>query len=252
MDFAGPISFVIVSSIFIKGLYKKWIPLFKKSFTFDSIDPKSIIIKKTAEFVKKELHEAEGGHDWWHTQRVWSLAKKINETERGDFLTVELGSLLHDVADYKFHDGNEETGPAKATEFLSSLNVDESIINHIRRIISNISFKGGNEIQSFRSIELDIIQDADRLDAMGAIGIARAFNYGGYKGRELYNPDILPVLNMTKEQYKTSSAPTINHFYEKLLLLKELMNTPTGKAMAIKRHRFMEAFLKEFFDEWEI
>lgn len=216
------------------------------------MDPKSIIIKKTAEFVKEELHGAEGGHDWWHTQRVWSLAKNINETERGDFLIVELGSLLHDVADYKFHDGDENAGPQKAADFLRSLAVGEDTTQHIKQIIAHISFKGGNETQSFRSKELDIIQDADRLDAMGAIGIARAFNYGGYKGREIYNPDVLPVLNMTKEQYKTSSAPTINHFYEKLLLLKDLMNTPTGKAMAIKRHRFMEAFLKEFFDEWEI
>jgi len=214
--------------------------------------PESIIIKKTVEFIKKELHGAEGGHDWWHTQRVWNLAKKINETEKGDFFVVELGSLLHDVADYKFHDGDEETGPAVAKGFLRSLKVAEDITDHICQIISNISFKGGNEIRQFRSLELDIIQDADRLDAMGAIGIARAFNYGGYKNRELYNPNIRPNLNMTKEQYTNSTAPTINHFFEKLLLLKDHMITQTGKTMAQKKHRFMETFLKEFFDEWRM
>jgi uncharacterized protein len=227
--------------------------LFEKSATFENMEQESkILITKTAEFVKKELHGAEGGHDWWHIQRVWNLAKKINENENGNWLVVELGSILHDVADYKFHGGDEERGPAVAKCFLRSLKIDGEIIDHICQIISNISFKGGNEIRQFRSLELDIIQDADRLDAMGAIGIARAFNYGGYKGRELYNPDILPVLNMTKEQYKTNSAPTINHFYEKLLLLKDLMNTPTGKAMALRRHHFMESFLKEFFNELEI
>jgi uncharacterized protein len=206
------------------------------------------IIAKTTEFVKEELHGAEGGHDWWHTQRVRNLALKINETDHGDPLIVELGALLHDVADYKFH--GEEAGPAKASGFLRSLGVDEDVVIHIQQIIANISFKGGNENQVFRSVELDIIQDADRLDAMGAIGIARAFSYGGFRKRELYNPDIPPLLNMTKEQYKGSTAPTINHFYEKLLLLKDRMNTPTGKIMAAKRHRFMEIFLDEFFDEW--
>ncbi len=209
------------------------------------------IIAKTVEFIRAELHEAEGGHDWWHTQRVWKLAKKINQAEKASGLIVELGALLHDVADYKFHDGDEEVGPAKATAFLCSLELDEEVVLHVRQIVANISFKGGSVQQVFRSPELDIIQDADRLDAMGAIGIARAFSYGGFKKRALYDPAIPPHLNMTKEQYKSSTAPTINHFYEKLLLLKDRMNTPMGKMLAEQRHRFMETYLEAFFEEWE-
>lgn len=208
------------------------------------------IIQKTIDYVKKELRDAEGGHDWWHIYRVWKLSKHIAQQENVDPLVVELGALLHDIADSKFYGGDEEIGPRKARAFLTSLEVDDSIIIHIVNIISNISFKGGNHNQEFRSRELDVIQDADRLDAMGAIGIARTFNYGGHKGRELYNPSIQPKLNMTKEEYKSSSAPTINHFYEKLLLLKNRMNTETGKTLANHRHSIMEQFLNEFYKEW--
>jgi len=208
------------------------------------------IINKTVVFVKEVLADAEGGHDWWHIYRVWKLSKQIAQTENANNFVVELGALLHDIADSKFNQGNEEIGPRKAREFLSSLNVDEDVIVHVENIILNISFKGGNYAQKFKSVELDIIQDADRLDAMGAIGVARTFNYGGYKGREIYNPEIEPNLNMTKEEYKNSNAPTINHFYEKLLLLKDRMNTATGKAMALHRHKFMEQYLNEFYGEW--
>ena len=208
------------------------------------------VIKQTVDFVKQVLANAEGGHDWWHIYRVWRLSKQIAQTENANNFVVELGALLHDIADSKFNQGNEEIGPRKAREFLSSLNVDEDVIVHVENIILNISFKGGNYAQEFKSVELDIIQDADRIDAMGAIGVARTFNYGGYKGRELYNPEIKPNLNMTKEEYKNSNAPTINHFYEKLLLLKERMNTATGKAMALHRHKFMEQYLNEFYSEW--
>ena len=208
------------------------------------------IINQTVEFVKQTLADAEGGHDWWHIWRVWQLSKKIAETEQASLFVVELGALLHDIADSKFHDGNEALGPQKAREFLSLVGVEEADIRHVENIISHISFKGGNQAQQFRSPELDIVQDADRLDAMGAIGIARTFNYGGYKNRELYNPDIKPDLKMTKAAYKQSTAPTINHFYEKLLLLKDRMNTPTGKLMAEQRHRFMESYLDEFYKEW--
>ena len=208
------------------------------------------IIQKTADFVKEVLSDAEGGHDWWHIYRVWKLSKHIAKTENVDMFIVELGALLHDIADSKFHDGDEEIGPRKAREFLSSLNVDEDVIIHVENIIANISFKGGKHTQKFRSPELDVVQDADRLDAIGAIGIARTFNYGGYKGREIYNPNIKPNLNMTKEEYKNSNAPTLNHFYEKLLLLKDRMNTKTGKSMAEHRHKFMEQFLDEFYKEW--
>jgi uncharacterized protein len=209
------------------------------------------IIENTIEFVKETLINAEGGHDWWHIYRVWSLSKQIAKTEDVDSLVVELGALLHDIADSKFNGGDEEIGPKKAREFLVSLNVDTEVITHVENIISNISFKGGNIAQKFKSLELDVIQDADRLDAIGAIGIARTFNYGGFKNREIYNPEIKPNLNMSKEEYKNSKAPTINHFYEKLLLLKDRMNTKTGKLMAIQRHEVMENFLEQFYKEWD-
>jgi len=208
------------------------------------------IIQKTAQFAKETLKNAEGGHDWWHIYRVWQLSKHIAASEKADLFVVELGALLHDIADSKFHDGNEELGPQKAREFLSSLGIKTQVIDHVENIIAYISFKGGNESQQFKSLELDIVQDADRLDALGAIGIARTFNYGGFKNRELYNPDIKPNLNMTKEEYKNSNAPTINHFYEKLLLLKNRMNTQTGKLIAIQRHQLMEEYLTEFYKEW--
>lgn len=208
------------------------------------------VIQQTVAFVKQTLANAEGGHDWWHIHRVWQLSKQIAASENADLFVVELGALLHDIADSKFQNGNEEIGPQMAKEFLSSLGVDEKAIIHVEKIIFNISFKGGKESQQFKSPELDIVQDADRLDALGAVGIARTFNYGGFKNRELYNPDIHPNLNMSKEEYKNSTAPTLNHFYEKLLLLKDRMNTPTGKLLAEKRHRFMEEYLDQFYKEW--
>ena len=209
------------------------------------------IIELTVAFVKHTLVDAEGGHDWWHIFRVWQLSKRIAETEKADMLVVELGALLHDIADAKFHNGDECVGPEKARNFLLSINVNEEIIIHVERIITNISFKGGRVIQQFKSLELDIIQDADRLDAIGAIGIPRTFNYGGFKNREIYNPGIQPNLNLTKEEYKNSTAPTLNHFYEKLLLLKDRMNTATGRKMAEQRHQFLELFLDEFYAEWD-
>ena len=209
------------------------------------------LINETIRFVKQKLKGVEGGHDWWHIQRVWQLARHIAASEQSDTLIVELGALLHDVADAKFHNGDETVGTTLALDFLISHGVTENIIQHVIAIIENVSFKGGNEEQSFKSIELDIVQDADRLDAIGAIGIARTFNYGGFRNREIYNPEIPPKLDMKKEEYRNSSAPTINHFYEKLLLLKYRMNTDTGRLMAEHRHRFMEEFLHEFYKEWE-
>ncbi len=212
---------------------------------------KSEIILSTVDFVKASLANAEGGHDWWHIYRVWKTAKHIAQYEKVDMFIVELGALLHDIADSKFHDGNEEIGPQRARYFLQSLDVEEIVIIHIENIINNISFKGGKQQQQFKSPELDVIQDADRLDALGAVGIARTFNYGGFKGREIYNPEISPNLNLSKEEYKKSEAPTLNHFYEKLLLLKDRMNTPTGKRMAESRHAFMISYLDQFFKEWD-
>ena len=208
------------------------------------------IITKTINFVKKELECAEGGHDWWHIQRVWKNARLIARQENANIFIIDLAALLHDIADAKFQDGDENIGPQKARNFLEDLSVNNEIIIHVENIIKNISFKSGNFNHSFCSIELAIVQDADRLDAMGAIGIARAFNYGGFKNREIYNPSIKPDMQMTKETYKKSTAPTINHFYEKLLLLKNRMNTETGKKMAEERHRFMETFLEQFYKEW--
>ena len=209
------------------------------------------IIENTIEFVKTSLENAEGGHDWFHIERVYKNALNISKTEKGDPFVIALGALLHDIADSKFHNGDENIGPETARAFLNTQQVSEEIIEHIVKIIENISFKGGNTPSNFRSIELDIVQDADRLDALGAIGIARTFNYGGFKNRSLYDPEIKPSLSMSKEEYKASTAPTINHFYEKLLLLKDRMNTKSGKALAIERHEYMENFLKQFFMEWE-
>lgn len=209
------------------------------------------IILKTIDFVKTSLSEAEGGHDWWHIYRVWKTAKHIAQYEDVDIFIVQLGALLHDIADSKFHNGDEEIGPRKAKAFLESLNVESELIDHVVKIIDNISFKGGKLPQKFKTPELDVIQDADRLDALGAIGIARTFNYGGFKGRSIYNPDIKPNLNLTKEEYKNSEAPTLNHFYEKLLLLKDRMNTVTGRKMAEERHHFMLLYLDQFYKEWD-
>lgn len=210
----------------------------------------STLINNTIAFVKKELQNAEGGHDWFHIERVWKNAKLIAQTEEADLEIVELGALLHDIADSKFHNGDESIGPKKALNFLIEQDADYRIIDHVLAIIENVSFGGGNKPRTFNSLELDIVQDADRLDAIGAIGIARTFNYGGFKNRELYNPEIKPNLNMTKEEYKASTAPTLNHFYEKMLLLKDRMNTTTGKQIAQQRHEFMEQYLNQFYNEW--
>lgn len=209
------------------------------------------IIDKTILFVKSKLEQAEGGHDWFHIERVYKNALLIAQEETCDLTVVKLGALLHDIADSKFHDGDETIGPKTACLFLEAEMVDEAIIVHVVNIIENISFKGGNFDRTFSSKELEIVQDADRLDAIGAIGIARCFNYGGFKNRALYNPAIPPKFGMSKEEYKTNDSPTINHFYEKLLLLKDKMNTPTGKKIAEARHRFMENFLSQFYAEWE-
>ncbi|MGB7786096.1 MAG: HD domain-containing protein [Salinimicrobium sp.] len=213
---------------------------------------KEEIISNTEAFVKQTLANAEGGHDWFHIERVFKNAKKIAASEEVDGFVVALGALLHDIADSKFHNGDESIGPKVARQFLEEQQVQEEVIEHVENIIKWISFKGGNEEQQFRSPELDVVQDADRLDALGAIGIARTFNYGGHKGRAIYDPDIEPNLNMSKEEYKKSSAPTVNHFYEKLFLLKDRMNTQTGKRLAEERHQFMELFMEQFFREWKM
>ena len=209
------------------------------------------LINNTILFVKQQLENAEGGHDWFHIERVYKNALLIAREEECDILIVKLGALLHDIDDSKFHNGDESIGPKIAREFLESQGLKEESIQHIIAVIENISFKGGNFEKKFNSKELEIVQDADRLDALGAIGIARTFNYGGFKNRALYNPTIQPNLNMNKEEYKNCESPTLNHFYEKLLLLKDKMNTPTGKKLAEGRHKYMELFLSQFYAEWD-
>ena len=208
------------------------------------------MIQATVQFVKKELSDAEGGHDWWHVLRVWNSAKTIAKHEKVDVLVVELAALLHDIADAKFNDGDEEIGPQKARDFMVSQNVDGGIVNHVVSIIENMSFKNSLGKVKFSSPEMLVVQDADRLDAIGAIGIARCFNYGGFKNNIIYSPDLPPQLNMTKEEYKASNGSSINHFYEKLLLLKDKMNTEKGKQLANQRHQFMEQYLEQFYVEF--
>ncbi|OKS88564.1 HD domain-containing protein [Mucilaginibacter polytrichastri] len=210
-----------------------------------------LLITSTVKFVKETLAGAESGHDWWHILRVWNNAKLIAQTEDVNMTIVELAALLHDIADSKFNNGDEEIGPRTASNFLRGLGADEVIIEQVALIIKHLSFKASFDGQTYFSAELAVVQDADRLDAIGAIGIARAFTYGGYKNREIYNPNIKPDLNLTKEAYKNNTAPTINHFYEKLLLLKDKMNTTTGKELAQKRHDFMELYLQQFYNEWD-
>jgi uncharacterized protein len=207
------------------------------------------LIENTIHFVKKELQNAEGGHDWFHIERVYKNALLLAKNENCNEIIVSLAALLHDIADSKFYNGNETIGPQKARTFLEDQKVDSETINHVILIIENISFKGGNFKTNFNSIELQVVQDADRLDAIGAVGIARCFNYGGFKNRKLYDPAIKPNLNMTKYEYKNSNSPTINHFYEKLLLLNDKMNTQSAQKMALKRHQFMETFLEQFYSE---
>ncbi|MBT8177997.1 MAG: HD domain-containing protein [Eudoraea sp.] len=211
------------------------------------------ILKATENYVKETLQGAEGGHDWSHTYRVYRMALKIAAGEKVDLLTVGLGALLHDIADAKFYNGDESIGPRKAEAFLKSIDVSQNRIGEVVSIVKNISFKNSLGVVDSKpkSKVLQIVQDADRLDAMGAIGIARAFNYGGFRNRPLYDPDIKPETTLDKERYKKSKGPTINHFYEKLLTLKDKMNTETGKKMAAERHAYMLAFLDQFYKEWE-
>lgn len=208
------------------------------------------LIEQTINFVKETLKGAEGGHDWLHIERVWNTARAICREEHADLFVVELAALLHDIADSKFNNGDEEIGPLTAYNFLISKGVDKETAFHVEQIIRYMSFKSSFTNPAFDSPEMKVVQDADRLDAIGAIGIARAFTYGGHKNREIFNPAVPPSLHMTKEEYKNNAGPTVNHFYEKLLLLKDKMNTTTGKRLASERHKFMEDYLKQFYAEW--
>lgn len=213
------------------------------------------LISETVRYVKETLANAEAGHDWFHIQRVYRNALYLQKHEGGKLEVIQLAALLHDIADSKFHktpDGNadHELGPQKAAEFMRSQDVTPEVIREVVKIIRCMSFSQSFETQKYHSKELEIVQDADRLDAIGAIGIARAFHYGGYKNRKLYDPLMAPQTFQSKEAYQKAEGTTINHFYEKLLLLKHKINTPTAKALAEERHRFMEHFLGHFYAEW--
>lgn len=212
---------------------------------------KKEIINETREYVEKTLKGEGSGHDWWHILRVWNTAKTIGKKEKANMFVVELAALLHDIADWKFNGGDELAGARVSREWLEKLNVDQETIGHICDIITTSSFKGAGVKTEMKTLEGKVVQDADRLDAIGAIGIGRTFAYSGHKGREMYNPNVKPEFHTSAEQYKNNTTPTINHFYEKLLLLKDLMNTETARKVALKRHKYMESFLKQFFKEWD-
>jgi uncharacterized protein len=209
------------------------------------------IIDKTIQYVQHELAQDSSGHDWWHIYRVWRNAINISQHEQADSFVVQLAALLHDIADWKLHGGDEDIGPRLAGEWLKRCGVDENTILHVCTIVREVSFKGAGVGTKINTIEGMIVQDADRLDAIGAIGIGRTFTYGGHKGRPMYDPNLRPTLHTSFEQYKNSHSPTINHFYEKLLLLKDLMNTNTARVIAQNRHEFMKVFLDRFYEEWD-
>lgn len=211
-----------------------------------------LVIKQTEEFVYKTLSTEATGHDWYHINRVRKLALNIAKQENVDLFIVELAALLHDIADWKFHDGDESVGPRIAGEWLHSLYVSQDIIDQVCDIIQTISYKGAGTKTAMKTKEGMIVQDADRLDALGAIGIARCFAYGGFKGNQLYDPNLKVAIHRSFDEYKNNKTTSINHFYEKLLLLKDLMNTPTAKIIAQKRHDLMKQYLNEFFKEWNV
>ncbi len=210
---------------------------------------KKYVINKTANFVKKKLDGEGSGHDWWHVYLVWQLAKKIGKQEKADMFVVELSALLHDIADWKFNNNDESVGAKIATEWLTKLHVEKHIIDQVNYIVGNVSFKGAGVDHTMMTLEGKVVWDSDKMD-IGAIGIARTFAYGGYKGRLIYDPRVKPKFHKNFEEYKKSNSPSINHFYEKILLLKDKMQTKTGRKMAIHRDKFLRTFLKEFFDEW--
>lgn len=212
---------------------------------------KEEIIQKTLEFVKEKHTGESSGHDWWHIYRVWKNVQHISKSENVDLFVVEMAALLHDIADWKFYGGDELAGARAAREWLVSLEVDSNIVDHVCDIIATSSFKGAGVTGEMKTLEGKVLQDADWLDAIGAVGIARTFAYGGFKNRIIYDPNIKPEFHTSAKAYNTNVSPTINHFYEKLLLLKDRLNTETAKKIAEGRHVYMEEYLKQFFAEWE-
>lgn len=209
------------------------------------------LVEAVASHVKAKFDGEGTGHDWWHIHRVWQNAKHIGAKENADMRIVELGALLHDIADWKFHDGDDMAGSREARRLLTEFKADAACIDHVCSIVENVSYKGAGVQTDMSTLEGKVVQDADRLDAIGAIGIARAFAYGGHKSRPLYDPNIKPVMHQSKEAYFNGNGSTLNHFYEKLLLLKDRLQTTTGKQLAEERHRFMEEYVKRFLQEWD-
>lgn len=208
-------------------------------------------IRKTVNYIQEKFNGESSGHDWWHVYRVWKMSIRLAEAEGGDLFVVQLGALLHDIADWKFHDGDESVGPRMAREWLSSLQVNNESIQHVEDIICEISFKGANVDTPMKTLEGNIVQDADRLDAIGAVGIARTFAYGGYKNHPMHDPETQHTMHNNFDEYKAGKGTTIHHFYEKLLLLKDRMNTESARQIAKSRHDYMEEFLLKFYQEWE-
>lgn len=209
------------------------------------------IIQKTADFIASEFASDGSGHDWFHIDRVRKMALRIGRAEESELFITEMAALLHDLDDWKIKE-NASHFPEKAKKWLSDLDLEQDISSRILNVIEEVSYKGAGVETPVMSVEAAVVQDADRLDAIGAIGIARTFAYGGHKNRLIYDPAIAPEMHDDFQSYKNSTAPTINHFFEKLLLLKDRMNTSSAKSIADQRHRFMENFLEQFFDEWEV
>lgn len=209
------------------------------------------LIDRVAGEVRKRLEGAESGHDWWHIVRVWNMAKRLGQEEGAEMVIVELGALLHDIADWKFHAGDDTAGPRIAREILEAAQASPNVVDRVVRIVETVSFKGAGVANAIDSLEGQVVQDADCLDAIGAIGVARTFAYGGHKNRVMYDPNEKPVLHASKEAYMKSTGTTINHFYEKLLLLKDRMHTKAAREIAADRHAFLEEYLSRFLAEWE-
>lgn len=209
------------------------------------------IIEEVSDEIKQKLEGEGSGHDWWHIVRVWNMSKHIGTSEGADMFVVELAALLHDIADWKFHDGDDTVGPKMARQVLEKHSVPAETIDHVCDIIVSLSFKGAGVKTEMKTLEGKAVQDSDRLDAIGAVGVARTFAYGGHKNRPMHDPAKKPLAHQSKEEYFKNESPTINHFYEKLLLLKDRMNTKIAKELAEDRHRFMEEYLDRFFQEWD-
>lgn len=210
----------------------------------------SRLVARVAEHIKAKFLAETSGHDWHHINRVWRLARQIAEKEDANQEVAELGALVHDIADWKFHGGDDSVGPREAERLLKEEGASPEVIEQVVDIVATISFKGAGVQPEMRTMEGKCVQDADRLDAIGAIGIARCFAYGGHAGRLMYEPDVPPVMHATAEEYKASKGHSVNHFYEKLFLLKDRMNTSTGRALAEERHQYMEEFVRRFLEEW--